>query len=173
MRTRSIARCWCTARGIRTWSACRRGAWRRRKSGATASACCRRWPAPTALPGAGRLGECPAALYSEALRFAWAVAHAQLAARGPAMVKVGPPPPSPGLMDTIATLALPDTHGLAVIGLALFALVALTRPSVPQESTSLMVLMLLVLGFEVFPYEGPPARSMTGRVPVRCSATRR
>ena len=70
------------------------------------------------------------------------------------MVKVGPPQPSPGLMDPIATLALPDTHGLAVIGLALFALVVLTRPSVPQESTSLMVLMLLVLGFEVFPYEG-------------------
>lgn len=57
-------------------------------------------------------------------------------------------------METIATLALPDTHGLAVIGLALFALVALTRPSVPQESTCLMVLMLLVLGFEVFPYQG-------------------
>jgi len=71
------------------------------------------------------------------------------------MVKVGPPLPSPDPMDTIATLALPDTHGLAVIGLALFALVALSRPSVPQESTSLMVLMLLVLGFEVFPYEGP------------------
>ncbi len=58
-------------------------------------------------------------------------------------------------METIATLALPDTHGLAVIGLALFALVALTRPGVPQESASLMVLMLLVLGFEIFPYEGP------------------
>jgi di/tricarboxylate transporter len=58
-------------------------------------------------------------------------------------------------METIATLALPDTHGLAVIGLALFALVALTRPAVPQESASLMVLMLLVLGFEIFPYEGP------------------
>ncbi|HUG98784.1 MAG TPA: SLC13 family permease [Gammaproteobacteria bacterium] len=61
-------------------------------------------------------------------------------------------------MDTIATLALPDTHGLAVIGLALFALVALTRPSVPQESTCLMVLMLLILGFEVFPYEGEAGR---------------
>jgi di/tricarboxylate transporter len=58
-------------------------------------------------------------------------------------------------MEPLATLVLPDTHGLAVIGLALFALVALTRPTVPQESTSLMVLMLLVLGFEVFPYEGP------------------
>ena len=58
-------------------------------------------------------------------------------------------------MDTIATLSLPDTHGLAVIGLALFALIALTRPSVPQESTSLMVLMLLVVGFEVFPYGAP------------------
>lgn len=57
-------------------------------------------------------------------------------------------------MDTIATLALPDTHGLAVIGLALFALVALTRPAVPQESASLMVLILLVLGFQFFPYEG-------------------
>jgi di/tricarboxylate transporter len=78
------------------------------------------------------------------------------------MVKVGPPPPSPGLMDTIATLALPDTHGLAVIGLALFALVALTRRSVPQESTCLMVLMLLVLGFEVFPYEGPAGELQAG-----------
>ena len=78
------------------------------------------------------------------------------------MVKVGPPPPSPGLMDTIATLALPDTHGLAVIGLALFALVALTRPSVPQESTCLMVLMLLVLGFEVFPYDGLAGTVQTG-----------
>jgi di/tricarboxylate transporter len=58
-------------------------------------------------------------------------------------------------MDTIETLALPDTHGLAVIGLAVFALVALTRRSVPQESTSLMVLLLLVLGFEIFPFGGP------------------
>jgi di/tricarboxylate transporter len=58
-------------------------------------------------------------------------------------------------METIATLSLPDTHGLAVIGLALFALIALTRPSVPQESAALMVLMLLVLGFELFPYAGP------------------
>jgi di/tricarboxylate transporter len=57
-------------------------------------------------------------------------------------------------MDTIASLALPDTHGLAVIGLALFALVLLTRPSVPQESASLTVLMLLVIGFELFPYVG-------------------
>lgn len=65
-------------------------------------------------------------------------------------------------MDTIATLALPDTHGLAVIGLALFALVALTRPSVPQESTSLMVLMLLVLGFELFPYQGAAGRMGSG-----------
>ena len=58
-------------------------------------------------------------------------------------------------MDTIATFALPGTHGLAVLGLALFALVALTRPAVPQESTSLMVLMLLVVGFELFPFRGP------------------
>lgn len=65
-------------------------------------------------------------------------------------------------MDTIASLALPDTHTLAVIGLALFALVALSRPGVPQESTSLMVLMLLVLGFEVFPYAGPAGELQTG-----------
>jgi di/tricarboxylate transporter len=73
----------------------------------------------------------------------------------PAVVMVGPPPQPSDPMDTIATLTLPDTHGLAVIGLALFALVVLTRPSVPQESTSLMVLMLLVMGFELFPYSGP------------------
>ncbi len=65
-------------------------------------------------------------------------------------------------MDTLATLALPDTHGLAVIGLGLFALVALTRSSIPQESSSLMVLMLLVLGFELFPYQGPNGVVDTG-----------
>jgi di/tricarboxylate transporter len=65
-------------------------------------------------------------------------------------------------MDAIDTLLLPDTHGLAVIGLALFALVALTRPSVPQESTSLMVLLLLVLGFEIFPFTGPTGQVHSG-----------
>jgi di/tricarboxylate transporter len=65
-------------------------------------------------------------------------------------------------MDAIETLVLPDTHGLAVIGLALFALVALTRPSVPQESTSLMVLLLLVLGFEIFPFAGPTGQVNSG-----------
>ena len=57
-------------------------------------------------------------------------------------------------MELTATLSLPDTHALAVLGLAVFALFAMTRPHVPQESASLLVLLLLLLGFHFFPYVG-------------------
>ena len=71
------------------------------------------------------------------------------------MVPIGAPQHDRDPMEPLATLALPDTHGLAVLGLALFALVLFTRPTVPQESASLLVLLLLVLGFQFFPYSTP------------------
>ncbi len=49
-------------------------------------------------------------------------------------------------------LALPDAHGIAVLVLVVVALALFTRESIPLETSSLAVLVLLVAGFELFPY---------------------
>jgi di/tricarboxylate transporter len=48
--------------------------------------------------------------------------------------------------------ALPDAHGLAVLLLVVLALALFTRERVPLETSSLVVLVLLTVGFEIFPY---------------------
>jgi di/tricarboxylate transporter len=48
--------------------------------------------------------------------------------------------------------ALPDAHGLAVLLLVVLALTLFTRERVPLETSSLVVLVLLTVGFEIFPY---------------------
>jgi len=58
-------------------------------------------------------------------------------------------------MELTATLSLPDTHALAVLGLVIFGLFAFTRQNIPVESSSLLVLVILLLGFHFFPYPGP------------------
>ncbi len=52
---------------------------------------------------------------------------------------------STGLLDT-------NLHTFAVLGLTLLALVLFTRKSIPLETSSLLILCSLVLGFELFPY---------------------
>jgi len=47
---------------------------------------------------------------------------------------------------------LPNEHALAVIALAVAALFLFTREKVPLETSSLGVLVLLTVGFELFPY---------------------
>jgi len=47
---------------------------------------------------------------------------------------------------------LPDAHGLAVLVLIVIALFLFTRESISLETSSLAVLVLLVAGFELFPY---------------------
>jgi Na+/H+ antiporter NhaD/arsenite permease-like protein len=47
---------------------------------------------------------------------------------------------------------LPDPHALAVLILVAFALILFTRESLPLETSSLAVLVLLIAGFEIFPY---------------------
>ena len=49
-------------------------------------------------------------------------------------------------------LALPDAHGIAVLVLVVVALALFTRECIPLETSSLAVLVLLVAGFELFPY---------------------
>ncbi len=47
----------------------------------------------------------------------------------------------------------PDAHGVAVLILTVVALILFTRDNIPLESSSLTILILLVAGFTLFPYE--------------------
>jgi len=46
----------------------------------------------------------------------------------------------------------PDAHGLAVLLLTVVALYLFTRDNIPLESSSLAILIMLVAGFQLFPY---------------------
>jgi di/tricarboxylate transporter len=48
-----------------------------------------------------------------------------------------------------------NPHTLAVLTLTVFALVLFSREKIPLETSSLFVLTLLAVGFELFPYQGP------------------
>ena len=48
---------------------------------------------------------------------------------------------------------LPDAHAMAVLALIVLALYMFTRERIPMESSSLFVLAVLAVGFELFPYE--------------------
>ncbi|MFB3079453.1 MAG: SLC13 family permease, partial [Lysobacterales bacterium] len=47
----------------------------------------------------------------------------------------------------------PDAHGVAVLLLTAVALFLFTRDRLPLETSSLIVLIILVAGFQLFPYE--------------------
>jgi di/tricarboxylate transporter len=47
----------------------------------------------------------------------------------------------------------PDSHGIAVLLLTIVALILFTRDRIPLESSSLGILIVLVAGFQFFPYE--------------------
>lgn len=46
----------------------------------------------------------------------------------------------------------PDAHGIAVLALTILALFLFTRDRIPLESSSLAILIILVVGFELVPY---------------------
>jgi len=48
----------------------------------------------------------------------------------------------------------PDAHGIAVLLLTVVALFLFTRDRIPLESSSLGILIVLVAGFQLFPYVG-------------------
>jgi di/tricarboxylate transporter len=48
--------------------------------------------------------------------------------------------------------ALPNAHAIAVMVLIVFALILFAREGIPLETTSLVVLVLLAVGFTIFPY---------------------
>ena len=51
-------------------------------------------------------------------------------------------------------LALPNSHALSVMILIIVALVLFSRENIPLETTSFIVLVLLAVGFTLFPYIG-------------------
>ena len=48
---------------------------------------------------------------------------------------------------------MPDIHAIAVLALTVFALILFTRDKIPLQTSALIVLCLLALGFSIFPYE--------------------
>ena len=50
-------------------------------------------------------------------------------------------------------LVLPNSHALAVMILIIVALILFTRESIPLQTTSLVVLVTITVGFTLFPYE--------------------
>jgi len=52
----------------------------------------------------------------------------------------------------------PDAHGVAVLLLIVVALFLFTRDRLPLETSSLSVLIVLVAGFQIFPYESDGVR---------------
>ena len=50
---------------------------------------------------------------------------------------------------------LPNPHAIASLALTVLALVLFTREKIPLESSSLFVLVALIVGFGLFPFEGP------------------
>jgi di/tricarboxylate transporter len=52
----------------------------------------------------------------------------------------------------LVELALPNAHALAVMILIIVALVLFTRENIPLQTTSLLVLVALAVGFTLFPY---------------------
>ncbi len=53
----------------------------------------------------------------------------------------------------MAELTLPNMHALAVMLMIVVALVLFARDDIPLETTSLVVLVSLAIGFQVFPFE--------------------
>jgi di/tricarboxylate transporter len=52
----------------------------------------------------------------------------------------------------------PDPHGIAIMLLAVVALILFSRDRIPMETSALVVLGVLVTGFELFPYLAPEGR---------------
>ena len=55
----------------------------------------------------------------------------------------------------------PDAHGIAVLVLTILALFLFTRDRIPLESSSLAILIILLVGFELVPYYSGGERALT------------
>src|SRR5690242_12192589 len=51
-------------------------------------------------------------------------------------------------------IPMPEPHAIAVMLLTLVALYLFSRDSIPIETSSLLVVAVLAIGFSVFPYRG-------------------
>ena len=59
------------------------------------------------------------------------------------------------MIDSTIIVTSPEPHTIAVLILTLVALILFTREKIPLQTSSLFVLCVLILGFELFPYQLP------------------
>ena len=59
------------------------------------------------------------------------------------------------------SLMLPNYHALGVLLLVVLALILFSRDRIPLETSSLVVLAFLTVGFQLFPYVGPDGRTLS------------
>lgn len=62
------------------------------------------------------------------------------------------------MQDSFLLPTMPDSHAMAVMGLIILALVLFASEKIPLASSSLTILALLCLLFELFPYQGASGR---------------
>jgi di/tricarboxylate transporter len=55
----------------------------------------------------------------------------------------------------------PDPHGIAVMLLAVLALFLFSRDRIPMETSALVVLGILIVGFELLPYRSPAGQAIS------------
>jgi di/tricarboxylate transporter len=55
----------------------------------------------------------------------------------------------------------PDPHGIAIMLLAVVALFLFSRDRIPMETSALVVLGVLIVGFELFPYQSPTGQTIS------------
>ena len=55
----------------------------------------------------------------------------------------------------------PDPHGIAVMLIAVTALFLFSRDRIPMETSALVVLGILIVGFELFPYRSPTGQTIS------------
>lgn len=63
-------------------------------------------------------------------------------------------------MQSISLPSVPDPHALAVLALTAAALFLFSRDYIKLESSSLFILVVLAVGFKLFPYTSPDGRTL-------------
>ena len=53
-----------------------------------------------------------------------------------------------------------DPHAMWALGLTVFALILFTRERIPLETSSLMVIVILAISFQVFPYQNSAGQTL-------------
>ena len=68
------------------------------------------------------------------------------------------------MIDSTIVVSSPEPHTIAVLVLTLVALVLFTIEKIPLQTSSLFILCVLIVGFEIFPYQLPDGSYFDSKV---------